>query len=102
MQKFEFAFSFSYPTRPNVPVLSDISFGIKSGETVALVGPSGAGKSSIIQLIEHFYETNKGSIKLDGVEISQYDHGYVGYLICNINLIVSSKNCVGCTRAGAI
>ncbi|KZE77130.1 lipid A ABC transporter permease/ATP-binding protein [Paenibacillus elgii] len=50
-------------------VLKDVSFTIQPGQTVAFVGATGAGKSSIIQLINRFYDIQKGSIKLDGVDI---------------------------------
>ena len=43
-------------------ILQDISFSIKSGETVALVGPSGGGKSTIISMIERFYDPDRGSV----------------------------------------
>ncbi|TVY09451.1 ABC transporter ATP-binding protein [Paenibacillus cremeus] len=52
-------------------VLRDVSFTIKPGQTVAFVGATGAGKSSIIQLINRFYDIQKGSIKLDGVDIRE-------------------------------
>ncbi len=54
-------------------VLKDISFEVKSGETVALVGATGAGKSSVINLLSRFYEINQGSILLDGVDVREYD-----------------------------
>ena len=54
-------------------VLKDISFTIKPGETWAFVGATGAGKSSIINILSRFYEINKGSIRLDGVDIKEYD-----------------------------
>ncbi|MBX2895169.1 MAG: ABC transporter ATP-binding protein [Cyclobacteriaceae bacterium] len=54
-------------------VLKDISLQIHAGETVALVGATGAGKSSIINLLNRFYEINRGEIQLDGVDIKQYD-----------------------------
>lgn len=54
-------------------VLKDISLEIKSGETIALVGATGAGKSSIINLLNRFYEINRGSIQIDGVDIKDYD-----------------------------
>ncbi|WP_449536514.1 ABC transporter ATP-binding protein [Ferdinandcohnia sp. Marseille-Q9671] len=50
-------------------VLKDVSFSIEPGETIGIVGATGAGKSSIIQLINRFYDIQKGSIKLDGVPI---------------------------------
>ncbi|HNR74645.1 MAG TPA: ABC transporter ATP-binding protein, partial [Cyclobacteriaceae bacterium] len=54
-------------------VLKDINLEIKPGETVALVGATGAGKSSIINLLNRFYEINRGEIKIDGVDIREYD-----------------------------
>lgn len=54
-------------------VLKDVSLEIKEGETIALVGATGAGKSSIINLLNRFYEINRGSIEVDGVNIRNYD-----------------------------
>jgi ATP-binding cassette subfamily B protein len=54
-------------------VLKDISFDVKQGETLALVGATGAGKSSVINLLNRFYEINKGTIKVDGHDILEYD-----------------------------
>jgi ATP-binding cassette subfamily B multidrug efflux pump len=56
-------------------VLKDINLDIKAGETIAFVGATGAGKSSIINLLSRFYEINKGSIQVDGVDIRKYDMG---------------------------
>lgn len=53
-------------------VLKDISFHVKSGQTVALVGATGAGKSSIINLLNRFYDINRGKILLDDKEIKEY------------------------------
>lgn len=66
-------------------VLKDISLKITAGETVALVGATGAGKSSIINLLNRFYEINKGSILIDGVNIRDYD---LGYLRRNIGVVL--------------
>ncbi|CEF66655.1 ATP-binding cassette sub-family B member 9 [Strongyloides ratti] len=68
--------SFNYPTRPNQPVLNNMSFTVNPGETVAFVGPSGAGKSSVIALIQRFYTPNAGTITIDGVPIDNYNHEY--------------------------
>ncbi|OKL39824.1 ABC transporter ATP-binding protein [Pontibacter flavimaris] len=61
--------AFSYPTRPDLQVLRDISFTVRAGEKVALVGPSGAGKSTIIQLLMRYYDLSGGSITVDGRDI---------------------------------
>lgn len=58
-------------------VLKNISFSVKAGQTLALVGATGAGKSSIINLLNRFYEINKGSILLDGRDIRDYELGYL-------------------------
>ena len=52
-----------------IDVLENVSFDVKPGESVALVGPTGAGKSTIVSLISRFYDINKGSITIDGVDI---------------------------------
>lgn len=54
-------------------VLKDISFKIRPGATVAFVGATGAGKSSIINLLNRFYEINRGTINVDGVDIREFD-----------------------------
>ncbi len=58
-------------------VLKDISFSIKPGETLALVGATGAGKSSIINILNRFYEIGKGNIKVDGINIKEYDLAFL-------------------------
>ena len=55
----------------NITALKNISFTVKSGETVAILGKTGSGKSTIIELIARLYDTTKGSILLDGKEITQ-------------------------------
>ncbi|MGH9670917.1 MAG: ABC transporter ATP-binding protein [Terriglobales bacterium] len=56
-------------------VLRDVSFVIEPGETVAIVGHTGAGKTTIISLLVRFYDIQKGSIRLDGVDIRELDLG---------------------------
>jgi ABC-type multidrug transport system fused ATPase/permease subunit len=65
--------AFRYPTRPDLPVLQDISFDIAAGEKIALVGPSGAGKSTIVSLLMQFYELSGGEIMIDERPIASYD-----------------------------
>jgi ABC transporter fused permease/ATP-binding protein len=65
--------AFSYPTRPDIQVLKDISFEARAGEKVAVVGPSGAGKSTIIQLLMRFYDVQGGSITVDGKDLRNMD-----------------------------
>lgn len=54
-------------------VLKDINFHINPGQTIALVGHTGSGKTSIISLLNRLYHIQKGEIKLDGVNIEEYD-----------------------------
>jgi len=54
-------------------VLKDINFELKAGETLAIVGSTGSGKSTIINIINRFYDYSKGSIKVDGKELREYD-----------------------------
>ncbi len=53
-------------------VLRDLSFELREGETLALVGATGAGKSSVINLLNRFYEINRGSIRIDGTDIREF------------------------------
>ncbi|XP_078170188.1 ABC transporter B family member 21-like [Carex rostrata] len=62
--------SFRYPTRPDVPIFTNLSLSIPSGKTIALVGESGSGKSTVIALLERFYDPDSGNILLDGTEIT--------------------------------
>lgn len=61
--------SFSYPSRGHEKSVKDLSFEIKSGESVAFVGLSGAGKSTIFRLILRFFDPESGAITLDGCDI---------------------------------
>lgn len=64
--------SFTYQ-HTKKPVLHDITFSAKRGETVAIIGSTGCGKSTLIQLIPRFYDVTEGSIKIDGVDVRNYD-----------------------------
>jgi ATP-binding cassette subfamily B protein len=61
--------TFAYPTRPEQDALVDVSFSVKTGETVAIVGPSGAGKTTIFALAQRFFDPQKGIVTVDGVDV---------------------------------
>ena len=65
--------TFAYPTRPDQKILRDISLTIPEGHSAALVGYSGCGKSTIIQLIERYYDADKGEVLIDGINIKDYN-----------------------------
>ena len=68
--RVEFArVGFHYPSRPQQPVLRELSLAIEPGQTVALVGASGAGKSTIFQLLQRFYDIDAGALLLNGVDV---------------------------------
>ena len=67
----------SFQYEKNKPVLNNISFKVKAGETLALIGPTGSGKSSLVHLLARLYEYNEGSIKIDGIELNTIDKGWI-------------------------
>lgn len=64
--------TFAYPGNTEEPVIENISFTVKPGETTAFIGSTGSGKSSLIQLIPRFYDVTKGRILVDGVDVREY------------------------------
>ncbi|MBP6184614.1 MAG: ATP-binding cassette domain-containing protein [Saprospiraceae bacterium] len=64
---------FTYPARPDLPVLKGIDLAIQPGQKIALVGASGAGKSTIVQLLLRLYKPGAGLIRLDGSDIQLED-----------------------------
>ena len=68
---------FSYPSRPDVPVLRGLNLSMKSGETVALVGASGCGKSTVIQLVQRFYSPDRGSVAVGGCDVGTVNVGWL-------------------------
>lgn len=75
-------------------VLKNISFEVKAGETLAIVGATGSGKSSTINILNRFYEINKGSILLDGVDTKEYKlsklRSYIGTVLQDVFLFSGS------------
>lgn len=75
---------FSYPSRPDVPILRGLNLSFPANKTTAIVGASGSGKSTIVGLIERWYSTSQGTISLDGVAITDVN---IRWLRSNIRLV---------------
>jgi ATP-binding cassette subfamily B protein len=69
--------SFRYPSRPDLPVLRDLSLAAKPGEKIALVGPSGAGKSTIVSLLLRFYDPDAGRLIFDGRSAADFPREHI-------------------------
>ena len=54
------------------PVLTDISFSVRPGQTVAVMGPTGGGKTTLIQLLARFYDVSEGSVRVDGCDVKRW------------------------------
>ncbi|BAL61481.1 ABC transporter ATP-binding protein [Melissococcus plutonius] len=67
--------SFSYD--PKKPLIKNLSFKVKAGQTVAIVGPTGAGKTTLINLLMRFYDVNDGAIKIDGIDTKKMNRSDV-------------------------
>ncbi len=84
-QNYDISFenvSFSYPSRPDILALDNISFHIKQNQFTAIVGKSGSGKSTIMQLLLNFYQHQSGKLKIAGNDINSYD-------VCDIRKIIA-------------
>src|SRR5699024_9905500 len=64
--------TFAYPGHAESPVIRDVSFTAKPGETVAFIGSTGSGKSTLIQLIPRFYDVSAGRVLVDDVDVRDY------------------------------
>ena len=72
--KVEFShvsFTYDKGTAAETRVLSDVSFTVQPGETIALVGPTGAGKTTIVNLVSRFYDIEEGVISIDGYDLTK-------------------------------
>lgn len=67
--------SFAYD--PKNPLIKNLNFEVKAGQTVAIVGPTGAGKTTLINLLMRFYDVSSGAIKIDGIDTKKMDRGDV-------------------------
>jgi ABC-type multidrug transport system fused ATPase/permease subunit len=84
---------FTYPSRPEEEVLTDISFSIESGQKVALVGPSGSGKSTIASLIERFYDPKSGRIYFGSDLLSSINPQWIRQNLSFVNQELSLFSC---------
>jgi ATP-binding cassette subfamily B multidrug efflux pump len=58
---------------PGKQILKDVSIDVKPGQMVALVGPTGSGKTTVMNLMNRFYDVDKGAIKYDGIDLREFD-----------------------------
>ena len=65
--------TFAYPGETESPVLHNISFEVKPGQTIAFIGSTGSGKSSLVQLIPRLYDVEAGAVKVGGQDVRDYD-----------------------------
>ena len=73
--------SFSYPLRPATNILNNLTFSIEPGKTFAICGISGSGNQTISNLIERFYDFDKGNIYIDNIDIKDYNIEYLRKMI---------------------
>ncbi|XP_069775841.1 antigen peptide transporter 1 isoform X1 [Narcine bancroftii] len=76
--------TFSYPSQPDIPVLKDVSFVVRSGMVTALVGVTGGGKTTCVSLLQRLYQPQSGHILLDGHPIKEYQHCFYH---CKVTLV---------------
>ncbi|CAN2389828.1 phosphatidylcholine-translocating ATPase activity [Pristimantis euphronides] len=88
--------SFNYPSRPDVPVLRDLSVTIQSGQTVAFVGSSGCGKSTSVQLLQRFYDPCQGAVLFDNIDIKNMN---VQWLRSQIGIVSQEPMLFDCSIA---
>ncbi|MEZ9920388.1 ABC transporter ATP-binding protein/permease [Vibrio breoganii] len=65
--------SFFYPSRKDSAAISQLNLTAEEGRVLALVGPSGAGKTTLFELLQRFYDPQKGAVKLGGVDVRRFD-----------------------------
>lgn len=90
---------FNYPSRPDVPIVRDLSITFPAGKTTALVGASGSGKSTVISLVERFYDPLSGVVKLDGRDLKTLN---VKWLRSQIGLVSQEPTLFSTTIAGNV
>ena len=90
---------FSYPSRPTVPIVKDLSITFPAGKTIALVGASGSGKSTCINLVERFYDPLDGAVRLDGIDLRELN---VKWLRSQIGLVSQEPTLFATTIKGNV
>ena len=96
--------TFRYSDSSEKPVLDDIDLKIESGMTVGIVGGTGSAKSSLVQLVPRLYDVSKGSLKVGGVDVRDYDLVTLRDQVAMVlqknicSPVPSPKTCVGATR----
>ncbi|XP_075683423.1 ATP-binding cassette sub-family B member 5-like isoform X1 [Rhinoderma darwinii] len=91
--------SFNYPSRPDVPVLQNLSVTICSGQTVAFVGSSGCGKSTSVQLLQRFYDPCQGAVLFDNTDLKNLN---VQWLRSQIGIVSQEPMLFDCSIADNI
>lgn len=77
--------SFSFPSRPTVPILKSLDLVLKPGTVTAIVGRSGSGKSTLSYLLLRLYDPLQGTVSLDGVDIKEYNPYWLRSQISAVN-----------------
>ncbi|THH21388.1 hypothetical protein EW146_g137 [Bondarzewia mesenterica] len=90
---------FNYPSRPDVPIIKDLTLTFPAGKTAALVGASGSGKSTIISLVERFYDPLSGVVRLDGRDLKELN---VKWLRSQIGLVSQEPTLFATTIKGNV
>uniref|UniRef100_A0A8C5B455 ATP-binding cassette, sub-family B (MDR/TAP), member 4 n=1 Tax=Gadus morhua TaxID=8049 RepID=A0A8C5B455_GADMO len=87
---------FTYPSRPDLPVLQGLNLEVCKGETLALVGSSGCGKSTTVQLLERFYDPLEGSVILDNMDVKMLN---IHWLRSQIGIVSQEPVLFDCSLA---
>uniref|UniRef100_A0A672TGR9 Bile salt export pump n=1 Tax=Strigops habroptila TaxID=2489341 RepID=A0A672TGR9_STRHB len=90
---------FTYPSRPDIQVLKGLSIAVKPGQTLAFVGSSGCGKSTSVQLLERFYDPEKGRVLIDGHDTTKIN---IQFLRSKIGIVSQEPVLFDCSIADNI
>ena len=98
--------TFKYKHGSGQPVLNDVTFSIRPGETLGIIGGTGSAKSSLVQLIPRLYDAETGSVKVGGVDVKDYSLDVLrrSLHVLQKNVLFSGTildNCAGAMRTPA-